>query len=59
MSHLEETNRAFTGPEAQRAARKPYHKPVIRYQRVFETTALSCGKIQSTQSGCHLNRRAS
>lgn len=41
MSHPEETNSAFTGPEAQRAARKPYDKPVIRYQPVFETTALS------------------
>jgi hypothetical protein len=41
VSHPEETNRVFTGPEAQRSARKPCHKPVIRCERVFETTALS------------------
>jgi hypothetical protein len=41
------------------AVRKPYVKPEVRHERVFETSALSCGKVQSTQSGCHQNRRAS
>lgn len=37
----------------------PYQKPAFRYESVFETSALSCGKVQSTQSGCHGNRKIS
>jgi len=28
----------------------PYQKPAFRYESVFETSALRCGKVQSTQS---------
>ncbi|MFZ0737251.1 MAG: hypothetical protein WA002_03150 [Candidatus Acidiferrales bacterium] len=41
------------------AAKKPYQKPAFRYERVFETTALSCGKIGPTQSTCRHNRKTS
>jgi hypothetical protein len=41
------------------AGRKPYEKPAFRHERVFETRALSCGKVQTTQSGCHSNRKNS
>ena len=34
------------------ATRKPYEKPSFRYEKVFVTTALSCGKVQPTQAGC-------
>jgi len=34
------------------ASRKPYEKPSFRYEQVFVTTALSCGKISITQGGC-------
>lgn len=27
--------------------RKPYQKPAFRFERVFETMALACGKIQT------------
>jgi hypothetical protein len=37
----------------------PYQKPAFRHESVFETSALSCGKVQSTQSGCHQNRKIS
>ena len=37
--------------------RKTYTKPSFRYERVFETRALSCGKIQITQFQCFFNRR--
>jgi len=40
-------------------ARKPYHKPEFRFERVFETTALACGKINATQKHCHFNRKTS
>jgi len=33
--------------------KKPYQKPAFRYERVFETQALACGKIAPTQSTCH------
>jgi hypothetical protein len=41
------------------AEKKPYTKPVFRFERVFETRALSCGKMQDTQESCHHNRRTS
>jgi hypothetical protein len=39
--------------------KKPYHKPVLRHERLFETQALSCGKVQTTQGACHYNRKTS
>jgi len=39
--------------------RRPYRKPAFRYERVFETMALSCGKTNSTQSQCRFNRKNS
>jgi hypothetical protein len=44
---------------AQRMAKKPYVKPEFRHEKVFETMALSCGKVQHTQHGCHLSRKNS
>lgn len=44
-------------PGTQR--KKPYHKPARRRERVFETTAMACGKVQSTQAQCHNNRKNS
>ena len=32
----------------------PYQKPAFRYEGVFETMALACGKISSTQAQCRL-----
>jgi hypothetical protein len=59
MSLSEETNRRLTRTGAGRAAKKPYNKPAVRFERVFETSALTCGKVQTTQSGCHQNRKTS
>jgi hypothetical protein len=39
--------------------RKPYRKPAFRFERVFETTALACGKISPTQAHCRFNRKTS
>jgi hypothetical protein len=30
----------------------PYTKPAFRYEGVFETQALACGKISTTQAQC-------
>jgi len=39
--------------------KKPYKKPMFRFERVFETSALSCGKIHGTQGSCMHNRKVS
>jgi hypothetical protein len=59
MSHTKQTHRVTGQPEIGPNARKPYQKPALRYERVFETSALTCGKVQTTQSGCHQNRKTS
>ncbi len=59
MSQSEKTNQQRSGPEAHGTAKKPYQKPTVRYERVFEVQALTCGKQQTTQGSCHYNRRTS
>ena len=39
--------------------KKPYLKPEFRYERAFETMALSCGKIRASQALCRFNRKNS
>jgi hypothetical protein len=51
---------AGAGAELNAAlAKKPYQKPAFRFERVFETTALACGKINATQGLCRFNRKTS
>jgi len=59
MSDSEEKKRPASPHGPARRPKRPYHKPTLRYERVFEVQALSCGKIQSTQAGCHYNRKSS
>ena len=59
MSQPEESNRVPTVGEAQRPAKKPYQKPAVGFERVFETSALRCGKIRQTQWSCKFNRKRS
>lgn len=40
-------------------SRKPYQKPAFRFERVFETMALACGKINPTQRSCNISRKTS
>jgi hypothetical protein len=39
--------------------KKLYQKPAFRYERVFETLALSCGKLGSTTFQCQFSRKTS
>jgi hypothetical protein len=39
--------------------KKLYQKPAFRYERVFETLALSCGKIGATLPQCQFTRKTS
>ena len=41
------------------AAKKPYRKPQVRREKIFETQALICGKIFTNQRQCQLVRRTS
>ncbi|MGA3193987.1 MAG: hypothetical protein ABSD39_03200 [Terriglobales bacterium] len=50
----QQTNLAATGKQ-----KKPYQKPAFRYERVFETAALSCGKIAGTSPTCNSARKTS
>ncbi|MBZ5643618.1 MAG: hypothetical protein LAO19_12725 [Acidobacteriia bacterium] len=40
-------------------ARKPYKTPSLKFERVFEVSALACGKVFSTEGGCRISRKAS
>ena len=39
--------------------KKLYQKPAFRYERVFETLALSCGKVAPTIAICVTSRKTS
>ena len=45
--------------ESGGTAKKPYQKPTFRFERVFETMALACGKIRQTEAQCRFNRKSS
>ena len=52
MSSYNESDRSSEAPE------KPYQKPAFRYERVFETRALACGKVNDTQAQCKFNKKS-
>jgi hypothetical protein len=39
--------------------KKLYKKPAFRYEQVFETQALSCGKLISSQGNCQFSTKNS
>jgi hypothetical protein len=45
--------------ESSRSGKKNYKKPAFRSERVFETMALSCGKLSPAAPNCKHRRRAS
>ena len=59
MSQREDADRRPNDAPGRRGTRKPYTKPAVRYERVFETNALTCGKVQTSQAGCHQSRKTS
>jgi hypothetical protein len=54
-------NRSSNGePRSVAAVKKPYEKPSFRFEQVFVTSALSCGKVNPSDTSCHgLNASAS
>ena len=59
MTQPEEAKRLQQRQGVEPRAKKPYVKPEFRHEKVFETMALSCGKMQTTQGTCHYNRKSS
>jgi hypothetical protein len=57
MKESKETKRLAGACEPR--PKRPYQKPAVRFERVFEVQALTCGKVQTTQSACHSNRKTS
>ena len=55
MSEPKQINETLAQPEGKKA----YQKPAFRFEPVFETRALSCGKVQTTQAQCAHNRKTS
>jgi hypothetical protein len=43
-------------PVSSAATKKPYEKPGFRYEKVFVTTALACGKIDPSSLNCASSR---
>ncbi len=52
-------NQHQTDADKKKTAKRPYVKPEFRYEVVFETLALSCGKISPTQAQCRFNSKNS
>ena len=59
MNQTPDADRPHSESEEKSTTKKPYQKPAFRHEKVFETSALSCGKVQTTQSSCHSNRKLS
>ena len=48
-----------TETETGGRGKKPYQKPARRREKVFETTAIACGKVGGTQGPCNSNKKNS
>lgn len=46
-------------PRTPATNKKPYEKPSFRYEQVFVTSALSCGKTSVISQGCSGSQKAS
>jgi hypothetical protein len=59
MEETNNMNKAVSAKPRAVARKKSYEAPAFRHERVFEVSALSCGKINATQGACRVNRKAS
>ena len=56
---MNQKDNLIAGEKKSPQPKKPYLKPEFRYERVFETMALACGKISHTQFECHVSKKRS
>ena len=59
MSQEKENSAEKKERESRVPGKKPYQKPEFRFEQVFETMALSCGKVSPTEFQCRFNRKTS
>lgn len=59
MSQSEPKKQGASAAKDTPTVKKPYQKPEVRHERVFETMALACGKTSPSQGQCRSNRKAS
>lgn len=52
-------NQSSSETQAPQMVKKPYEKPAFRYEQVFVTTALACGKVGGASMQCQTNAQAS
>jgi hypothetical protein len=45
--------------QQKHAGKRPYHAPAFQFEKVFEVSALACGKVSPTEGICHNNLRVS
>jgi hypothetical protein len=57
--NLKEQKDRQASADAKPPAKKPYVKPEVRHERVFETMALACGKVRTTQFSCAHSAKSS
>ena len=48
-----------TGIAEKLTGKKLYQKPAFRFEQVFETAALACGKVAGTSAICNASRKTS
>ena len=48
-----------SAPRQPSKTKRPYKKPAFECEHAFETMALACGKVSSTQAICRFNRKRS
>jgi hypothetical protein len=59
MTNDRKTRPLTTSEPASAKPKRPYVKPDFQHEKVFETMALTCGKLGPTQAQCRFNRRTS
>jgi len=57
--HKKKSHRNLDAARPVAKDKRAYKKPGFQHQKVFETMALACGKISSTQFTCRANRKNS
>jgi hypothetical protein len=58
-TNAQEENAGRADVSGKPREKRAYKKPSFRYERIFVTSALSCGKVNVTQASCTLNRKLS
>lgn len=53
------TMNSSSSDQPQLSTKKPYEKPSFRFEEVFVTTALTCGKVTPISQNCAGNLKVS